>query len=41
VAEVWESEQWEEPYEQYVYRTNDGSVRQFLIEAGEQPVGYF
>jgi RimJ/RimL family protein N-acetyltransferase len=41
VAEVWDHPQYEEPYEQYVFRSNDGSVEQFIIEADAQPVGYF
>lgn len=41
VAEVWGNPAFEEPYEQYVFRSNDGSVKQFLIEADEEPIGYF
>lgn len=41
VAEVWGNPSYDEPYEQFVFRTNDGSVEQFIIEVDGIPIGYF
>ncbi len=41
VIEAWGNSNYEEPYEQYVFRSNDGSVEQFVIEAAAEPIGYF
>jgi RimJ/RimL family protein N-acetyltransferase len=44
VQEFWGNARYEEPYEQYVFRTNDGAVEQFIIEAdgaNALPIGYF
>jgi RimJ/RimL family protein N-acetyltransferase len=41
VREVWGNAEYEEPYEQYVFRTNDGPVERFIIEADTLPIGYF
>ncbi|MCM2282100.1 MAG: acetyltransferase [Bdellovibrionaceae bacterium] len=41
VMMVWGNERYEEPYEQYVFRTADGSVKQFIIEIDGNPIGYF
>jgi RimJ/RimL family protein N-acetyltransferase len=41
VIEVWGNPDYEEPYEQYVLRSDDGSVEQFVIEIDYKPIGYF
>jgi len=41
IVEVWGNEKYDEPYELYVFRTADGSVKQFIIEIDNIPVGYF
>lgn len=41
VKTVWGNAQYEEPYEQYVFRTADDSVKQFMIEIDGTPIGYF
>jgi len=41
VLEVWGNPEYEEPYEQYIFRLNDGSVEQFVIDSEDTPIGYF
>lgn len=42
VVEFWgDSDKWEQPYEEYVYETNNGSVEQFVIQFKQRPIGYF
>lgn len=41
VKDVWEDSQFEESYEEYVFRSSNGAVEQFIIEWNKTPIGYF
>ncbi len=41
VKEVWENEEFEEPYEEYIFRTSDETIKQFILYYNSTPIGYF
>lgn len=40
VQKTWGNENWKESYEKYLFRISSDSIKQFIIQHENQPIGY-